>query len=265
VQTSPLTELIQRVSGITGISLTASSRKGKRIEDFEFRISGLEEPNGVSLKIFRTPRGVAGVTHFDLFSRDLVKRAELNYRENRDEVIALLSSEQLTVLVNHSALSDVVAETAWSNLELRWFIAENEDEKEWGVAEELLTAAIPTLFDLLTEFEVNTESQPVGKTEGAVTVATCGNRKRSATNRTACLRHFGAVCNACGLKPEDLYGAEGPSIMHVHHLTPLSAMESPRALSPIDELVPLCPNCHNFAHKRNPPFSPEEIRDQISS
>jgi hypothetical protein len=30
-----------------------------------------------------------------------------------------------------------------------------------------------------------------------------------------------------------------------------------------EDLVPLCPNCHAVAHRRNPPFSVDEIRDLL--
>jgi len=269
VQSHRVAELIRRVSGVSGISLSAVSKTGTTLEDFEFRISGLEEPNGLSLKLFRTPLGVAGVIRFDLFSQDLIKKAESSYRTNRDEVSALFSSitepATLTVRVNDSLLTEDAVERTWNSLDLRWFFPDDDSNDEWEIAERLLTSAIPTLFDFLTGFGTPAGPTTVGEVEGAVAATSCGRYKRSATNRAACLKHFGAVCKACGLKPEDSYGDEGPSIMHVHHLVPLSAMESPKALSPIEELVPLCPNCHNFAHKKSPPYTPEEIRERLAT
>jgi 5-methylcytosine-specific restriction protein A len=33
--------------------------------------------------------------------------------------------------------------------------------------------------------------------------------------------------------------------------------------NPITDLVPLCANCHRIAHKRTPPYRPDEIRLMI--
>ena len=73
----------------------------------------------------------------------------------------------------------------------------------------------------------------------------------------------GASCKACGLDVGDFYGVDGAAIIHIHHLTPLSNLETEVVVNPRTDLVPLCPNCHNFAHKRKPPFTIPEITAAI--
>ena len=260
--------LVRRVSGVCGIKLATVARSRSAVEDLDFRISGLEEPNGVGIRLFRTAMGLAARSHFDLFSQDLVQRAEKTFSESPGEVMFLLDSVKkpasVEVLVNGSALDKMHTEQAWNKLDFRWFVPDVETKNEWELAEELLAIAVPVLFDFLTGFGSPAGLEYLGEVEGTSISGSCGRYKRSAANRVACLQHFGAVCMACGLRPETTYGDEGPSIIHVHHLVPLSAMEVPKALSPIEDLVPLCPNCHNFAHKRNPPYTPEEIRAKIT-
>lgn len=261
--------LVRQVSGICGIKLATVAQSRSAVEDLDFRISGLEEPNGVGIRLFRTAMGLAARSHFDLFSQDLVQRAEKTFSESTSEIMLLLDSVKMPasveVLVNGSVLDEMHTKQVWNSLDFRWFVPDSDSKGEWEMAEELLVVALPVLFDFLTDFGSPAVLQSLGEVEGTLTSGSCGRYKRSSANRVACLQHFGSVCMACGLRPENTYGDEGPSIIHVHHLIPLSLMEASGALSPIMDLVPLCPNCHNFAHKKNPPYTPEEIHEKLKN
>ena len=73
----------------------------------------------------------------------------------------------------------------------------------------------------------------------------------------------GYTCKACGLLMEDKYGKVARNSVEVHHIIPVSLMGESRVVDPINELVPLCPNCHTIAHKGNPPFGVEQITNMI--
>ncbi|HHE7415551.1 TPA: HNH endonuclease, partial [Klebsiella pneumoniae] len=47
------------------------------------------------------------------------------------------------------------------------------------------------------------------------------------------------------------------------HLIPLSDIKENYSLDPKKDLIPVCPNCHAMLHRRNPPFSPEELKSII--
>jgi len=49
-------------------------------------------------------------------------------------------------------------------------------------------------------------------------------------------------------------------VIHVHHIVPVSQMQSSYQLNPIKDLVPLCPNCHNIVHRINPPLELNDLR-----
>ena len=76
--------------------------------------------------------------------------------------------------------------------------------------------------------------------------------RRNAAARQACLEHYGMVCQICGFDSMEQYGI--PGIIHVHHIRPASDIDGVRDISPIDDLVPLCPTCHMLVHslERNP-------------
>jgi 5-methylcytosine-specific restriction enzyme A len=35
------------------------------------------------------------------------------------------------------------------------------------------------------------------------------------------------------------------------------------AVDPLEDLRPVCPNCHAMLHKRNPAFTPEELKQKL--
>ncbi len=88
--------------------------------------------------------------------------------------------------------------------------------------------------------------------------------ERNPEARRQCLAHHGFACAACGLVLEKRYGTAARELIHVHHLFPLSDTEGPHAVSPISDLVPLCPNCHAVAHRKVPPFTIEEMKVMLS-
>jgi 5-methylcytosine-specific restriction protein A len=44
----------------------------------------------------------------------------------------------------------------------------------------------------------------------------------------------------------------------------LSQIGEKYTLNPINDLRPVCPNCHAIIHKKNPPFTIDEVKKFIS-
>ncbi|WP_293237999.1 HNH endonuclease, partial [Paludibacterium sp.] len=104
---------------------------------------------------------------------------------------------------------------------------------------------------------------PLPLTEGALKTVELTIYERNATARSLCIAHYGPTCQACGLNYEDKYGAIASDLIHVHHVTPLSAIGEAYQVDPIRDLIPLCATCHHVAHRREPPYSVAEIRAAI--
>ncbi|PCP15512.1 HNH endonuclease, partial [Klebsiella pneumoniae] len=49
----------------------------------------------------------------------------------------------------------------------------------------------------------------------------------------------------------------------IHHLIPLSGIKQDYRLNPETDLIPVCPNCHAMLHRRDPPFTPEELKARL--
>ena len=79
-------------------------------------------------------------------------------------------------------------------------------------------------------------------------------------NRKCCLDHYGYNCKVCGINFEKHYGSIGKNFIHVHHITPVSQLGPDYVIDPIDDLVPVCPNCHSMMHKKDPPFTIDEMK-----
>jgi len=52
----------------------------------------------------------------------------------------------------------------------------------------------------------------------------------------------------------------GKGFIHVHHLKQISEIGEAYQVDPIQDLQPVCPNCHAIIHKRKPPYTIEEMK-----
>lgn len=97
-------------------------------------------------------------------------------------------------------------------------------------------------------------------TEGAATQVTVNRYERDRKARLAALAWHGCLCKVCGIDMMKVYGEIAKGFIHIHHLIPLSEIKENYSLDPKKDLIPVCPNCHAMLHRRNPPFTPEELK-----
>lgn len=95
--------------------------------------------------------------------------------------------------------------------------------------------------------------------EGAVHQVIVNAYERSAAARTACIKARGHRCAVCDLDMGELYGKLGEGFIHVHHLVEISAVGSEYEVDPVDDLRPVCPNCHAMLHRRTPALTIGEL------
>lgn len=105
----------------------------------------------------------------------------------------------------------------------------------------------------------------VGYVEGAARHVLVNAYERNRLARGACLRHYGRSCAACGFNFEANYGEATAGYIHVHHVIPIAQVGTEYELHPIRDLRPVCPNCHAVIHRREPPFSIEEIKHMLQN
>lgn len=101
--------------------------------------------------------------------------------------------------------------------------------------------------------------------EGSVTKITVNRYERDRNARKACLNHYGYDCCVCGLKLEVIYGEIAKGFIHVHHVRPIAEVKEEYNLDPVEDLRPVCPNCHSILHLQNPPLSIAELKNIVES
>ncbi len=99
--------------------------------------------------------------------------------------------------------------------------------------------------------------------EGRRHTVVASRLERSAAARRACIQSRGCRCLVCGVDFGEFYGIMGRGFIHVHHEEMLAGPRGERHTNPLDDLVPVCPNCHAMLHHENPPLAVAELRRRI--
>jgi 5-methylcytosine-specific restriction protein A len=99
--------------------------------------------------------------------------------------------------------------------------------------------------------------------EGATRTIRVNSYERNREARSACLAHYGTRCIVCGFSFADQYGDIADGFIEVHHLVPLSEIQNEYRVDPVQDLRPVCSNCHSVLHLRKPPYSVNELQNLI--
>ncbi len=101
--------------------------------------------------------------------------------------------------------------------------------------------------------------------EGATKQITINAYERNDKAREECIQKKGYACVICGQSLMDLYGNENLlGKIHVHHIIPLSQIKSDYEVT-VDDLIPVCPNCHFVLHSRGTHdlYTVEEVKNMF--
>ncbi|EGQ9179470.1 HNH endonuclease [Vibrio alginolyticus] len=98
--------------------------------------------------------------------------------------------------------------------------------------------------------------------EGATKKVIVNAYERNLETRNDCIKEHGVSCLVCDFNFADFYGPEASGFIHVHHVKPLSEIGEEYKVDPINDLIPVCPNCHAMLHRKNAP-TVEQLREDI--
>ena len=130
----------------------------------------------------------------------------------------------------------------------------SEEEKRNGKKKSQLGAS-----DTSATFNNTPEPESYDKLEGRKHEDTVTRYERDRGNRKKCIEHYGYVCQVCGTNFEKTYGDLGKAFIEVHHLYPVAQGE--RQVNPIEDLIPLCSNCHSMIHRLDDVSDWHKLRD----
>ncbi len=169
----------------------------------------------------------------------------------------LLNEKFLSLKINGVPINKLDFETnnsIWDTFMLRYSISpyyEEGQNSELCICESIsnIIAMMLSLIDYRIE----------GYEEGNEQTVRHKKYERNPINRQMCLLAFGYKCQVCGFDFRKKYGEIGANFIEVHHKIPVSKMGAGYIVDPIKDLIPVCSNCHSMLHKKDPPYSPEEL------
>lgn len=112
------------------------------------------------------------------------------------------------------------------------------------------------------DFETHPEevSESTRYPEGATRSVSVNVYERSSVARMVCLSYHGCACVVCSFDFQATYGELGKGFIHVHHLVPLSSVDREYQVDPIEDLLPVCPNCHAMLYRSEHAISVDDLR-----
>lgn len=131
----------------------------------------------------------------------------------------------------------------------------------WKLKENLITAINELgLFHEPNFYPDDVDIRKYEYPEGWLKKVLVNAYERNSEARDLCIEHHGLNCHVCNINFEEIYGEIGKDFIHVHHKVSISSYKGRRyQVNPKEDLVPVCPNCHAMIHRKDPPFSIEEI------
>ena len=125
---------------------------------------------------------------------------------------------------------------------------------DWGC---LFVGMVLSLLEVVPE---NNKAWFAAESEGDSYSTVINRYERSPVNRNLCIAAKGYTCMVCGMDFVSRYGELGSGFIHVHHVIPVSKMGPNYIVDPINDLTPVCPNCHAMLHRKDPPLEIEELK-----
>lgn len=101
--------------------------------------------------------------------------------------------------------------------------------------------------------------------EGAQKQILTNRYERNPKARARCIAAHGSACAVCGFDFGLVFGEEFSGKIEVHHKKPISEIGEIYVVDPVNDLVPVCPNCHMMLHsKPGGVYTVEELKEILA-
>lgn len=225
-----------------------SIKKGDRI--FLIRLG--EEPRGImgsgyaKSSYYVAPHwdGTEGkVTNYVDIEFDILINPEINKLFDKKHIDSIDKNNLQQWFPQQSGIS--IKTDVLDALESNWFdfVKENKYIKNSFISNDVVTEIKETFL------------------EGKSKDITQTRYERNPEARKRCLSHYGYSCGVCSFNFEQHFGEIGKCFIHVHHINQISEIGKEYEIDPINDLIPVCPNCHAMIHSKRPAFKINEIKE----
>lgn len=85
--------------------------------------------------------------------------------------------------------------------------------------------------------------------EGSKKLVYTSKYEKNPKLRRETIRIKGTTCVCCGFNFKETYGDIGESYIHIHHTKPLHIFEGEVISVSVEDMEPVCPNCHAMLHR----------------
>lgn len=151
--------------------------------------------------------------------------------------------------------------TAWKSLRHYLSYRSEKEELDWKPIYESIKGEFEKQREEAKRRQAREQRSKQEFTEGNVVESHYDRRERDHGARLKCIEHYGCKCAICGFDFEAQYGEVGKEFIEVHHIVPISSTAGEHDVDPINDLIPVCSNCHSILHRRRPePYLPEDVR-----
>lgn len=244
-----------QVTGLYRDSWSCGVNKSIQIGDRLFLIRLGKEPKGICASGYAISNVYQG-THW---SGDPSKLA--NYIIFEYDV--LLNPAKDKILEMDILKTGILAEQHWSTQNSGIVIRPNvvdELEKIWfsfilDYHKVKINGQVPSGSDFSNQTFEEGDSKQITSTK----------YERNPFARKVCIDHHGLTCSVCRFDFNKTYGDFGAGFIHVHHIKPVATRKGKYAINPIDDLRPVCPNCHAMIHRKKQELTIDELKEKIKS
>lgn len=190
--------------------------------------------------------------------KGIVGSGEVTRSTYSDGVDENLIRVKFDILLDYNNERILEAETLFDEIpEMKWYAQASGT---------IMKNDIPTRLQYL--WNRYWKNEPIGFNnhifkEGTVKTVILNVHERSPQTRKLCIDEHGYNCKICSFNFEKTYGVKGKDYIHVHHIKSLSKIGKKHTVVPINDLIPVCPNCHAMLHLGSKPLKPKELIEII--
>lgn len=210
----------------------------------------------------------------DIYGRNFLDNINNSKAEQRNifcEYWKQLGEKKIKLLINemeYNIDSFMKDNSKWNTFMLKFSKNAYYDEANENKADRIIkyTSLFTAMVLSIVTYEINGYDDEellksfIEVSEGTAKQIKSIKYERNPINRQICLANKGYKCSVCGFNFEKKYGIIGKDFIEVHHIVPVSKMGDNYKIDPIKELYPLCSNCHSMIHRKDPPYSIEELK-----